>query len=140
MAGSRLDKLRARRLDPLTKVAGMREAYARIVGEDDAVKYAIGAMQPIDPAYNSRTVEERSRVESQLSSGFWSAGLGVEFDYQGSVTNDTNIKAFSDVDLLTIESRWTVIQYPNVPPSPYTGDPIKDLRQIRRRLNHTRRN
>jgi hypothetical protein len=133
MPGSRLSKLRARRLDPLVKIAGAHEVYERVVGEDDSVKYALGAMQPIDPAYNARTIEERTRVENQLSSGFQSARLDVDFDYQGSVTNDTNIRAYSDVDLLTVESRWVVIQPPNIPTIPYSGDPLENLREIRRK-------
>src|SRR5271166_458057 len=131
MTTSRLGKLRSRRLDPLVKVAGVHEAYERLVGEDDSVRYAIGAMQPIDEAYNERTITERARVEKQLADGFRSAVLGIEFDYQGSVTNDTNIRAYSDVDLLTVESRWFSIEPPNVPTWPYIGNEIENLREIR---------
>jgi hypothetical protein len=131
MAASRIDKLRARRLDPLIKVGGMNEVYDRIANEDSAVQYAIGAMQPIDSDYTKRTIEERARVEKQLEDGYITAGLAIEFDYQGSVTNDTHIRAHSDVDLLTVEQRWHAIQPPNKPTNPYVGDPIQDLREIR---------
>lgn len=129
---TRLEKLRNRRIDPLMKVSGLNEAYAKMAGEDSAVQYAIGAMQPIDPDYTKNTLEERNRVEKQLAEGYKTAGLGIDFDYQGSVTNDTHIKAHSDVDLLTVETRFNVIQPPNLPPNPYKGDPIADLRQIRK--------
>jgi hypothetical protein len=132
MAYTRLEKLRNRRLDPNIKVAGLNEAYNRLAGEDTAVQYAIGAMQPIDPDYTQRTIEERNRVERQLSDGFISNGLRVDFDYQGSVTNDTHIRAHSDVDLLTVDSRFYTVQPPNSPGAAYQGDPVADLRQIRR--------
>src|SRR5581483_5510793 len=107
---TRLDKLRNRRIDPNIKVMGLNEAYNRLAGEDSAVQYAIGAMQPIDPDYTRRTIEERDRVEAQLKDGFIKVGLSVSFDYQGSVTNDTHIRAHSDVDLLTAEGKWATIE------------------------------
>jgi hypothetical protein len=132
MAKTRLEKLLNRRLDPNIKVAGLNEVYNRLSTEDTAVQYAIGAMQPIDPDYTARTIEERNRVEKQLSDGFAASGLRVDFDYQGSVTNDTHIRAHSDVDLLTVESRFLVVQPPNKPTTYYQGDCVADLRQIRR--------
>lgn len=128
---SRLERLRNRRLDPQIKVRGLHEAYNQLTGEDSAIQYAIGAMQPIDPDYTRRTIDERDRVQRQLAEGFDAAGLRVEFDYQGSVTNDTHIRAHSDVDLLTVDSRFHVVQPPNTPAIRYTGDPVADLRQIR---------
>ena len=118
-------------MDPLVKVAGLREAYERLITEDTAVRYAIGSMQPIDAEYTARTIAERDRVQNQLADGYSAVSLTIAFDYQGSVTNDTHIRAFSDVDLLTVERRWHAI----VPPAsyPYNGDPIQDLREIRLR-------
>src|SRR5437870_2631065 len=109
---TRLEKLRNRRIDPLMKVAGLNEAYARLTNEDSAVQYTISAMQPIDPAYTANTIEERNRVEKQLGDGYKGLGLRIEFDYQGSVTNDTHIRAHSDVDLLTVEQRFIGVQPP----------------------------
>ena len=128
---SRLEKLRQRRLDPQFKIAALNEAYDRLPREGDSVRYAIGAMQPIDQAYTQRTIDERTRVENQLSTGFAAAALDVTFDYQGSVTNGTHIRAYSDLDLLTVDSRFFVVQAPNRPTSPYQGDSTDDLRQIR---------
>lgn len=131
MAKSRLDKLRSRRMDPLVKVAGLREAYDQLVDEDSSVRYAIGAMQPIDQDYTLRTLDERNRVEKQLAEGYGAAGLDMQFDYQGSLTNDTHVRIYSDVDLLTIIWGWHGIEPPNKPTNPYLGDPIQDLRHIR---------
>jgi hypothetical protein len=132
MPKTRLEKLLNRRLDPNIKVGGLNEVYNRLPREDSAVQYAIGAMQPIDPDYTARTVEERNRVEKQLADGFSASGLRVDFDYQGSVTNDTHIRAHSDVDLLTVETRFHTIEPPNTPATRYEGDPVANLRQIRR--------
>jgi hypothetical protein len=131
MANSRLEKLRNRRIDPLEKMAGINEVYDRLATEDSSVQYALGAMQPIDPGYTKRTLEERARVEKQLADGFARVPMGVDFDYQGSITNDTHIRAHSDVDLLTVEKRWVSFQPPNQLPIPYRGNPIQDLRDIR---------
>ena len=128
---TRLERLRNRRLDPQIKVAGLNEAYNKLTAEDSAVQYAIGAMQPIDPDYTARTIEERYRVQKQLADGFTAMGLAVEFYYQGSVTNDTHIRAHSDVDLLTVTSKFYAVQPPNSPPVLYHGDTVADLRQLR---------
>lgn len=129
---TRLERLRARRIDPLMQVRGLNEAYNRLTKEDTAVQYAIGAMQPIDPDYTKNTIEERNRVEKQLADGYKTAILEIDFDYQGSVTNDTHIRAHSDVDLLTVEKRWCVIQPPNSAEPKYAGDAVADLREIRK--------
>lgn len=126
----RLEKLRMRRVDPASPILGKREIYKFLEEsyEDHAVQYAIGAMQPIDSDYTKRTLEERQRVEDQLAKGFVTAGVGSSFDYQGSVTNDTHIKAHSDVDLLTVEPRWHTVA---VPVSPYKGNALQDLTTLR---------
>src|SRR5690349_2914976 len=116
---TRLEKLRNRRIDPLIKVGELNEAYAQLKTEDSAVQYTIGAMQPIDPEYTRRTIEERERVEKQLGDGFVKSGLRVEFDYQGSITNNTHIRAHSDVDLLTVESRFYAVQSPRTTSATY---------------------
>lgn len=134
---TRLEKLRNRRIDPLIKASGINEAYNRLTGEDSAIQYAVGAMQPIDPEYTKNTIEERDRVEKQLADGYVRAGLGIDFDYQGSVTNDTHIRAHSDVDLLTVEKRWRVVQPPNLAQPIYDGDSLADLREIRKNASET---
>jgi hypothetical protein len=131
VATSRLDKLRARRLDPLLKIEGSREVYERLISEDSSVRYAIGAMQPIDPVYTQKTIDERNRVEKQLADAFRTARRLVTFDYQGSLTNDTHIRAYSDVDLLTVGELSYSIEPPNRPIPAYAGDPVGDLKQIR---------
>lgn len=132
MARDRLAKLRARRTDPLIKGAReLREAYDSIA-EDEPVKYAVGAMQPIDAAYTKQTYEEGDRVKAQLNKSLntdWESI--VEFEYQGSVTNDTHIRVHSDVDLLTLHTGFRTIEPPGRPASPYQGDVLVDLKNLR---------
>lgn len=106
------------------------EVYKRLQ-QDPAIRYAIGAMQPIDPAYTKVTFEQSDRVQNQIGSAYSQKGLKPSFDHQGSTTNDTHIKAHSDIDLLTIDERFYAIEPPNKPSIPYAGDPVGDLRELR---------
>jgi len=127
----RVDKLRARRVDPQVKLQkAVNEVYERIQ-DDDAVRYAIGAMQPIDPEYTANTYAESGRVQDQLAAGFLAAGRNAEYTHQGSVTSDTHIRAYSDIDLLVLETRFLYLEPPLVPSVPYTGNPIQDLSGLR---------
>jgi hypothetical protein len=124
-------ELRKRRQDPDEVVAkSIYEVYDRI-SEDEAVKYAIGAMQPIDPDYTANTYKECDRVQNQISTGLDRAGLGAEFRHQGSVETNTHIRAHSDIDLLVIEERFYSLEPPLRPTSPYTGDVLRELAQLR---------
>jgi hypothetical protein len=131
MASQRLQKLESRRIDPFERAAGLHEVYKRL-SEDDAVKYAVGAMQPIDPTYTANTYEQGNRIRDQLKEAYASTGISSSFDYQGSVTNDTHIRAHSDIDLLSIHERFFTLEPPLVPAHPYLGDPIADLMEMRR--------
>jgi hypothetical protein len=130
MATNRLAKLRARRTDPLIKAAALREAYDSM-SEEEPVKYAVGAMQPIDKEYTSKTFEEGDRVKAQLSKALNQPAETAEFEYQGSVTNDTHIKVHSDIDLLVLHTYFWTVQPPGTPKNPYQGDVLADLRNLR---------
>ncbi len=130
MATNRLAKLRARRTDPLIKAAALREAYDSM-SEEEPVKYAVGAMQPIDKEYTSKTFEEGDRVKAQLAKALNQPAETAEFDYQGSVTNDTHIKVHSDIDLLVLHTYFWTVQPPGTPKNPYQGDVLVDLRNLR---------
>jgi hypothetical protein len=132
MATNRITKLRARRTDPtmLVKAAAVREAYDSIL-EDEPVKYAVGAMQPIDKQYTANTFEEGDRVKAQLAKALNQPEITAEFEYQGSVTNDTHVKVHSDIDLLVLHTAFYIIQPPATPRFPYEGDVFADLRNLR---------
>lgn len=125
---SRLDRLYGRRIDPeITNAKQLNEVYKRIT-QSDSVKYTLGAMQPIDPEYTQATYAEGDRVWNQLNKAL---STDCTKRYQGSVTNDTHIKAKSDIDLLTIITKFHTVETPQTPKYPYQGDPIQDLTDLR---------
>lgn len=127
---TRLERLRGRRTDKLEKSLITEEAYARL-NEDDAVKYAIGAMQPIDASYTQNTFSEANRVRDQLADGLQKRGLTPGFEYQGSVTSDTHIRVHSDIDLIALHNKFHTLEPPLQPLIPYNGNPLDDLRRLR---------
>ncbi|GIW83137.1 MAG: hypothetical protein KatS3mg105_4944 [Gemmatales bacterium] len=135
MRVDRLQRLRARRTDPtdpMEKYARANEVYDRMTETSSAVKYAIGAMQPIDPTYTHNTYNEGERVRNQLEKNLGSYSIVCDFDYQGSVTNDTHIRAKSDIDLLTLHCAFVSLEPPQKPSSPYKGNPVDDLLILRK--------
>jgi hypothetical protein len=108
----------------------IKEAYAH-VKEDEPIRYIIGAMAEIDPDYTKKTYSEAERVQNQIITGLNRHSLGADFEYQGSITKNTHIRAHSDIDVLTLEKRFHSLENPQVPPNPYKGDTVADLCQIR---------
>lgn len=111
----RLQKLRARRsgADRATAVATdqqieilrkqiLGETYERRAGGKPFTRYALGAMQEVDPDYTRISVETANRVESQLRQRLAAEGINTTYRLQGSVPLNVHIRGVSDVDLLTI--------------------------------------
>jgi hypothetical protein len=130
MASNRLAALANRRIDAAVAVSKANEVYERLA-EDDAIRYAIGAMQPIDQTYTRNTIAEGERVQSQIDEALRTASLGATFRFQGSVTNDTHIRAHSDIDLLAIRTAFEWLEPPQVPQTPYHGSPAADMNEVR---------
>lgn len=126
---SRLEKLNLRRTDPFIANAALLNETYRKISQSDSVRYVVGAMQPIDPEYTKSTYAQANRVINQLKERLTSS---CEYEFQGSVTNDTHIKAHSDIDVLAITGKFYVLEAPQKPASLYTGDPIQDLLDLRR--------
>ena len=125
---SRLEKMSNRRVDPeITSAKQLNEVYKRLE-QSESVKYVIGSMQSIDPEYTRNTFSEGDRVKNQLDEHLTDR---CKFRYQGSVTNDTHIKARSDIDLLVILERYHGLEKPQVPKNPYKGNPIEDMSGLR---------
>lgn len=124
----RLDRLNARRIDPFVEEAKLLNESYRSLAQSDSVKYVIGAMQPIDPAYTQNTYTQAERVRNQLEKRLTES---CDYKYQGSVTNDTHIKAKSDIDLLVIIEKFFTLEQPQQPRFPYSGNPLKDLQDLR---------
>lgn len=114
----------------------IKEAYSHL-SEEEPIRYLIGSMAEIDPSYTQKTYTEAERVQNQITKGLSLHSLAATFEYQGSVTKNTHIRAFSDIDILTLEARFHSLEHPLLPSSPYKGDPIKDLCQIREICSET---
>lgn len=125
---NRLEKLSNRRLDPEVSSAKLLNEVYRHIEQSESVKYVVGAMQPIDPDYTANTYAEGDRVRDQLDNNL---DESCDFHYQGSVTNDTHIKARSDIDLLVIIGKFYTLQKPQVPTHPYKGNPVNDMVGLR---------
>src|SRR5262245_60652655 len=98
----RLEKLERRRIDEsaLVRASLSREVY-RQLKDSESVRYTVGAMQPIDSDYTKNTFAQGDRVKDQLKQRL---AVTCDYEYQGSVTTDTHIKARSDIDLLLIRT------------------------------------
>jgi len=131
MAKNRIEKLRARRTDPydIRKVA-FDEAIAKIK-EDDPIKYVVETMTPIEKDYTDATFAEGDRIKNQLDKSLNYSAQNAEFDYQGSVTNDTHVKLYSDLDLLVIDTDFESIEPPAKAEFPYQGNPLAELKKLR---------
>jgi len=125
---TRLDRLTARRTDPyVTNAKLLNEAYRSLL-QSESVRYVVGAMQPIDPEYTKNTYAQGDRVCNQLRNRL---STKCEYEYQGSVTNDTHIKARSDIDILLLIDKFYTLEKPQEPTHPYQGDPLEDLYDLR---------
>jgi hypothetical protein len=101
-----------------------------------ATRYALGAMQEVDPDYTRVGIEEADRVIEQLTSGLRDVGTYAEYKLQGSVPLNVHIRGASDVDLLVLLGPW--LTYDRAGPransyTAYTGtvsvlQDVKDLR------------
>ncbi len=107
------------------------EIYDQVSERFPAIRYTLAAMARLDPRYTEITIEQGERVRKQLERAFDAQNIGCDFDYQGSVTNDTHIKSYSDIDLLCITKLFTALEPPQSPENPYLGNPLDDLIAIR---------
>lgn len=108
----------------------LSESYGKKCGE--YTKYIIDACRPVDSKYTQRLLEQGDRVENQLQKRITDQYPGIEFRRQGSVSNNTHIKYYSDIDVLTIIDKFVTIQHPQVVTWPYLGVPEDDLLALRK--------
>ena len=135
---NRLQRLEARRIDENIKEAKLEGELYKSLQQSDSVRYAIGAMQPIDPEYTHNTFKQGNRIRDCLRKD--SDVQPCDFKYQGSVTNDTHIKAVSDIDLVVMTKRFNWVMKPLEPAHPYEGDDKADIRRLRQQCTTSVRN
>lgn len=122
----RLARLRTRRMDEQNAVLASRgfgEAYEKR-SSNKATRYALGAMQEVDPRSTQISLEEAQKVEKNLKEGLEPESIFPDFRLQGSVPINVHIRGVSDVDLLVIEGRYLCYERcegGRKSYSPYTG-------------------
>ena len=126
---NRLSNLRARK-DPESLQNSLYKEFASLQ-EDENIEFVLDAMTPTDPAYTQKSKDEAKRVADQIRTSFNLPGVSSpQFTLQGSVTSDTHIKGYSDIDLLVLEQRFIYIDSP-LSRAPYQGDALADFAQLR---------
>lgn len=96
------------------------------------IKYLLEITKPLGKDYNSKTSLAADRVKNHLENDF-NLHFNRAYRNQGSVMTNTNIKAYSDFDLLVIIDRYHY-NAPNIPVhNPYTDtDPNSDIEELRK--------
>lgn len=122
----RLEEMRLRRFGEDAQFSILKEAYEE-KSDNPVIKYILGAMSEVQKEYTLNTYKEGERIKNQLEDSLY-----VEFKYQGSVTNNTHIKSYSDIDLLVITKNFNSVESAKNITSLYTGNPIEDLVDIRK--------
>jgi hypothetical protein len=129
---ARYHRLLARRAPDDDRYLG-RYAESFETAPGTTTKYLLGAMRPVASRYTERLVAQGDRVEGQLSRRLAEFYPGICFRRQGSVSNLTHIRYFSDVDVLSLIDTYVVLEAPQIPAVPYRGVPEDDLLELRRR-------
>lgn len=132
---NRLDRLRERRTDRTSgsvqiKEASLRKAYWAPSAKE-AREYMVEAAEAVDAPYTKKTFEECERVQKQLEAGLIQRAIPVEFEHQGSTSNNTHIRLYSDIDLLSVTGKFTFVKPPAQVTAPYQGSPLHDLTSLR---------
>ncbi|WP_426699652.1 hypothetical protein ACPPVV_09450 [Rhodanobacter sp. Col0626] len=110
------------------------EAWEQRAGNKPYTRYALGAMQEVDPDYTRISMETAQRVANQL--GKRVGGFNLEFRLQGSVPLNVHIRGVSDVDVLTLIDQQFFSYDPNGIKSstyyPSSDTSLDQLTQLRR--------
>lgn len=126
----RFENLRRRRVDPLLASVKLDEAIEK-TAKQGVLPYILSAMQPIDLRSTNKLFEQADRVFNQLEKNLPEYGHYIDKNYQGSATNDTHIRYYSDIDLLTPTKEFEYVKAPLKPSNPWKGDDIKELKKTR---------
>lgn len=121
---TRVDRLKARRkgTNQIAAMDAMLESTQILVNKSrqqekwemraagkKATKYALGAMQEVDPVYTRVSIETGERIENQLAKKLDARGLKTVYRLQGSVPLNIHIKGVSDVDILAIDEQMLMV-------------------------------
>src|SRR5438067_11679843 len=113
-----LQNLRNRKI-PLEE-ARLRTFARKAAVDNESYEWLVEATEPIEEKYTNETFAQGDRVKAQLEANL-DQSYSSEFEYQGSVTSDTHVRYYSDIDLLVINGVYTT--YPPGHPIPH---PVSD--------------
>jgi len=94
----------------LEKIAAANSVELSAYPNNDIQTFIRSAMMAIGAEYTAISKEAGRRVENHLNL----YPGNIDFAYQGSVMEDTHIKAYSDIDLLAVETAFYVWDRSNV--------------------------
>lgn len=128
---TRLQRLQNRRCDQLAKsITLSNAATASTLSETE--KYLLGSMEQVSVQQTEIVLRTGDRVKNQLKAYLNNESLYPEFDFQGSVTNNTHIKLYSDIDLIVASGGFfTATQGAFDSYSAYASDPTQTIRNLR---------
>lgn len=128
---TRLHRLYERRYDRVANRVTLSSAMDKPI-LSDTEKYLIGSMEPVSFHQSNIVIKTGERVKNQLAPRFNNEGLYPNFDFQGSVTNNTHIKLNSDIDLIVASGAFfTRIEGAFASLPTYAGDATQTIFTLR---------
>lgn len=110
-----------------------KKSFSSLTEKQRVLKYLIESMSEVSKHSTDISYEEGNKVLQHLKDELPRYGIFVEFEYQGSVINNTHIVNNSDIDLLVITKKFETLEKPQKPTNPYNGNPIEDMEELRAR-------
>ena len=107
----------------------IKENYENLK-ESSGVKYAIGAMAPVNSESTKVSISEGNRVADTLIEMLSTIGISTTKRIQGSVALDIHINGHSDVDMLILLNDIHLVETPKIDGTQcYASDtrPMKDI-------------
>lgn len=96
-----LENLMGRRYDEALRESIVSDAFEES-DYPEAMKYALEAMEEIDPSYSYKTFHITKRIQDKLDKVFEEIGLKVDFRYQGPIQTETHIVLYGGVELICL--------------------------------------
>ncbi|RED93178.1 hypothetical protein [Marinoscillum furvescens] len=96
-----LENLLGRRYDEALRESIVSDAFHESE-YSEVLKYALEAMEEIDPSYAYKTYHIAKRIQERLEKSFDATGVGVDFRYQGPIQTETHIVLYGGVELIIL--------------------------------------
>ncbi|MEQ9306487.1 MAG: hypothetical protein RJQ14_21420 [Marinoscillum sp.] len=101
-----LENLLGRRYDEALRESIVSDAFEECEYAD-SIKYALEAMQEIDPSYAYKTFHITKRIQDKLDKVFHEIDLKVDFRYQGPIQTETHIVLYGGVELMILSKTYS---------------------------------